>query len=122
MPTFNEFWFAQRTGGPPPVGTGTYSDPYDGSNSTNFDANMRAIMNLGGALAGKNLTIHFFPGTYQTLGWSNSDTSASVGWRPLQGWRLVGAGIDNTIIQLVEAASPNSSRWDNAIIGSKDEH
>jgi hypothetical protein len=82
---------------------------------------MRAIMNLGGTLAGKNMAIHFFPGTYQTLGWSNSDNTAGVGWRPLEGWRLLGAGIDNTFIQLVEAVSPNPNRWDNAVIGTKND-
>src|SRR5437773_9188389 len=107
---YNEFWIAVRTDSQ--AGRGTFSDPYNGNAYPQFDALMRSF--------GTNVTLHLFPGTYETLGWSNGDTRPNIGWRPKTGWRILGAGIDNTTIKLVEEPSPNQNRWDNAVIGSKD--
>src|SRR5690348_2212222 len=79
----NEFWIAMRTDGY--TGSGAPSDPYDGSSPACFDNLMLSFPD--------NVTIHLGPGVFQTGG-------TSV-WNPKNGWKLVGAGIDVTIIKLV---------------------
>jgi hypothetical protein len=54
----NEFWVAPRTDGL--AGTGTITDPYDGSTQTKFDTVMSSLT------SNSNIAIHLLPGSYQS--------------------------------------------------------
>lgn len=87
-----EVWIRSELGGGDP-GTGTVCDPYDGSSQTKFDSLMASFQ--------PNTTIHLGPGTFQTNG-------SNGGWNPKSGWRIVGAGFDETILMLVNASSTST--------------
>jgi hypothetical protein len=80
----NEVWIspvAQTNGG-----NGTLDFPYDGSTQPNFDTLMGNLP--------RNITIHLLAGTYQTLG-------SPLGWNVKSGQKILGSGIDVTILNLV---------------------
>jgi hypothetical protein len=75
-----QVWIAMRTDGLP--GSGTESDPYDGSTQPKFDALMSQFA--------PNTAIHLGPGTFQTHG--------GMSWQVRDGWQILGAGIDTTTL------------------------
>ena len=84
----NEVWIstkAQTNGG-----NGTLDYPYDGSTQVKFDAVMNNLL--------ANTTIHLLAGTYQTFG------NSSGGSVLKSGQKVLGSGIDNTIVQLAPSA------------------
>ncbi len=84
-------WVAARTDGQP--GTGTHSDPYDGSTAAKFDAVMNGL--------GGYTRVHLGPGTFQTNGYADG---VAGGWQPHTGMKIVGSGVDVTVLQLYENA------------------
>src|SRR6266536_55823 len=93
----NDFWIALRTDGE--AGAGSPSNPYDGSSPTIFDNAINSIP--------INSTIHLGPGIFPTRGFREG----YGGWRPKSGQKIVGAGIDATVIKLVEASAPNAKYY-----------
>ena len=83
-----DIWIAKRTDGI--KGSGTLNDPYDGSTATKFDALMNNVP--------ANTRVHLGPGTFQTNGYS--DDVSTGGWQPKPGVKIVGSGIDVTILQI----------------------
>lgn len=96
-----EFWISTNaTGNFITAGAGgTLDDPLDGSSQFNFDTNMNNLP--------PNSTIHILAGTYQTGG--------SRAWGVQSGQKILGSGIDVTILQLPAGISLN-----RAVIGSVD--
>lgn len=88
-------WIACRTDGV--KGSGTASDPYDGSSATKFDA----LMNILSA----NTHVRIGPGTFQTSGYA---AGVSGGWQPKAGMKISGAGLGVTTLQLVNATTTNA--------------
>lgn len=93
-----DVWIALRTDGV--KGSGTESDPYDGSTAGKFDVLMHSLP--------ANTAVHIGPGVFETRG--------SAGWQPKSGQRIVGSGMDVTVLRLVEAGHPESGvqggwRW-----------
>src|SRR6266481_1653180 len=85
------------------AGSGTSNDPYDCSTPDKYDAVL--------AKYPQNTTFLYWPGTFQTRGWySQKRTSAGANCKH------IGAGVDQTIIQLVGASDPNSQ--DGTIFGT----
>jgi len=84
------------------VGSGTATDPFDASTPQAYDGLL--------ATFSQNTVFHYAPGTYQTTGWR-------YGVRQTAGTNCkhYGAGIDQTIIQLVGA---NNTTDDGVIFGS----
>src|SRR4030095_13977006 len=77
--------------------TGTLTctlDPYE------FDALMRSLP--------VNTTIHLGPGTFETKGFCLSAPAIFASWQPKSGWRIVGSGIDVTVLKVVEATIPDA--------------
>jgi hypothetical protein len=85
--TKKEVWLALRADGA--LGSGSAADPYDASSPTLLDDRMNSFPG--------NTTIHLGPGIFQTRGWSPN----IGGWLPLPGQKIMGAGIDATILKLV---------------------
>jgi len=77
----NEFWISTNT---TTANLGTITDPFDGSTQVKFDA---AMGNLP-----PNSTIHIMAGTYQTYG--------QAAYYLKSGQKILGSGIDVTILQL----------------------
>jgi hypothetical protein len=95
----NEFWISANATGyiygetniyPTNTFIGTLQSPLDGSTQVKFDSNMNALP--------PNSTIHLLAGTYQTAG------SPGVGWVK-SGEKIIGSGIDVTIVQMLSSAS-----------------
>src|SRR5208282_4774527 len=78
----NEFWISTSTN---TANLGTLDNPYDGSTQAKFDGVMAGLP--------PNTTIHILAGTYQTIGQNN--------WSIQSGQKILGSGIDNTIVKLV---------------------
>src|SRR6266478_10023313 len=81
----NEFWISTNTN---TANLGTLSDPYDGSTATKFDLVMTNMP--------ASSTIHILAGTYQTQGY----LSGRSGWQAKSGQKILGSGMDATIIHL----------------------
>jgi hypothetical protein len=79
----NEFWVSPSTN---TFNLGTLPDPFDGSTEPKFDGVMNSMP--------PNCMIHLLSGTYQTSG---TQTNA---WTIKTGQRIMGSGIDKTIIHL----------------------
>src|ERR1700744_5519881 len=80
----NEFWISTNaTGNMYPSG-GTLASPLDGSTRANLDQNMNNLP--------ANSAIHIMPGTYPTYG--------GDGWRMKSGDKIIGSGIEVTVLQL----------------------
>jgi hypothetical protein len=100
----NEFWISTNaTGNTYPSG-GTLDNPLDGSTEANFDHNMNSLP--------QNSTIHILPGVYQTYGGAYAE-----GWSPKSGDKVLGSGIDVTVIQLATNV-PNIGGGTAIIYGS----
>ena len=109
-------WIAVRTDGQ--AGSGTESDPYDGSTMAKFDAIMG-----DNSKTSPYTTIHLGPGTFRS---SASDQNNK--WKVKAGWVVEGAGMYSTTIQMggsvagihhdLEAfkSAQNGSSTDNVII------
>jgi hypothetical protein len=81
----NEFWVSTSTN---TANLGTMDNPYDGSTQPKFDA---VLTNLP-----PNSTLHILAGTYQTFGDSGNSGHGSL----KSGQKILGSGIDATIIQI----------------------
>ncbi len=77
-------WIAIRTDGL--AGSGTQSDPYDGSTREKFDAVMSNLQGL------TNLGVNLGPGTFRT--------ATMKSWVVRPGWVIAGSGMYDTVIQL----------------------
>jgi len=66
-----------------------------------FDTVMRTLMF---PFPAPPLTIRLGPGTFQTKGWAANFFAC---WTPRSDWRIVGSGIDVTVLQLIEASIAN---------------
>jgi hypothetical protein len=101
-----EYWVALRederpntpfqSDGLPPVSRpsmGKINDPFDASSPSLFAAVMNSF--------GENTTIHLGPGIFQTFGFN--DDAESIGWAPRSGQRLLGAGMNATVLKVVGA-------------------
>ena len=86
-----EIWIAYRTDGL--KGSGTASDPYDGSTAAKFDARMNETP--------ANMRVHLGPGIFETKGYADGETT---GWQPKPGMNITGAGIDVTTLKLAGAS------------------
>jgi len=82
-------------------GSGTASDPYDGSTAEKFDGILRSRSEANQ----QNLIVCIGPGTFQTEG--TYDFIVNVAHKTARGftlnknWKIHGAGIDKTILKLV---------------------
>jgi hypothetical protein len=83
-------WIAVRTDGH--AGSGTESDPYDGSTMAKFDAIMADNFKTP-----PNTTINLGPGTFRT--------SVTKPWTIRPGWVIAGTGMYETTVQLAGNAS-----------------
>ena len=91
-------WIAVRTDGI--KGSGTASDPYDGSSQVKFDEKM----NLFAAVS--NVNIHLGPGAFETNGYNGTS-----GWQARPGMKIIGAGIDVTTLRLVNVAPSTPTHY-----------
>ncbi len=92
-------WIAYRGDG---AGSGTANDPYDGKTPARFDAIMSS---LGSLFPHGQVHVHLGPSPrdgsgnpipFETTGYPNAS-----GWQPISGMKLVGSGIDVTVLRLV---------------------
>ena len=99
----DEFWISTSTNS---RNLGTLEDPFICATEPEFDRTMNNFPS--------NCTVHILPGTYHTLG---SGIHAAYALKP--GQRILGSGMDATIIQLVtNTPSGNSvmgSGWPNYV-------
>ncbi|MCI0748447.1 MAG: hypothetical protein L0Y58_23825 [Verrucomicrobia subdivision 3 bacterium] len=82
-------------------GSGTISDPYDGSTQAKFDTVMRNLPST------PPVRVHLGPGTFQTQGYYDGAASG-YGWQPKAGMKIIGSGVDVTTLQLVNNLSANN--------------
>jgi hypothetical protein len=82
-----DIWIGLRSDGA--LGEGTLANPFNGAGE-GFDAKMRELCVTNQAT---NLSVHLLPGTFETRG--------SAAWYPRSGWKIRGAGMDVTTLQLV---------------------
>ncbi len=94
----SEYWIAYRTDAQ--NGDGSLGNPYNGNGADNFDSNLSSII--------ANSVIHILPGSYQTRG-SKWLSVATKGFAFHNGWKIQGSGVDNTIIQLIDANADTAS-------------
>jgi len=96
-----EVWFDPSGIAGTTSANGSYTNPLGGSGNL-FDKNMHELCaGKAGAPNYSNIVIHLRAGTYMTTGWrfnSRFEPNEPV-WRLRQGQRLVGDGIDITIIR-----------------------
>lgn len=91
----NEIWISARTDGK--AGTGTSIDPFDGSTQEKFDS----ILNRLYKENRKNVNIYLGVGTFYTLGsYVYVAYDPSPGWVADDGWKILGAGMGNTVLKL----------------------
>jgi preprotein translocase subunit SecG len=90
----NDFWVCSTNN---PSGNGTLANPFDGSTQSQFDRVMNSMP--------PSCRIHLLSGTYQTYG------VATNAWIIKTGQKVIGSGIDNTIIHL------NGSSIGNTVAG-----
>jgi hypothetical protein len=101
-----DVWIALRTDGA--QGAGTESDPYDGSTAATFDALMRALPG--------DTAIHLGRGVFETHGFS---PNVAASWQPKSGQKIIGSGIDVTVLKLVNASVAGNPYW---VIGGDYNH
>ena len=102
------------------LGTGTALDPFDGSNAQKFDALLRTRSESGVT----HLVVCIGPGTFQTegardylLGQGHLDKAQPAGFTVNQGWRIHGAGVDQTILKLTDLyLDPVSGKYFSGLI------
>ena len=108
----DEMWIAVRADGK--GGTGRPNDPLDGSTRRKFDA----IMNGLYAAGRKNVTIHLGVGTFHTLGaYVYVAHDPSPGWVADEGWKILGAGMGNTVLKLAGFTYLDPTRIDVSVAG-----
>jgi hypothetical protein len=90
-----DIWIAFRTDGN--AGSGTENDPYDGSTQERFDGLMRRFNQE----MLEYTVLHLGPGVFETKGTAPYDSNQ--GWEMRPGWKIIGSGIDVTIVKLVGA-------------------
>jgi len=90
-----EVWIAVRADGRD--GVGSQVDPRDGSSPEKFDGLLARYRQEGVT----NLTVHLWPGTYQTEG--------DAAWTLFTGWRILGAGMAETTIQLAGLSNADTA-------------
>src|ERR1051326_1871759 len=83
-----ETWVAVRSA----KGSGTLNDPYGVTTAADFDGLMNSL---------PATLVHLGPGTFFTTGYSDE---AGAGWQIQPGTRIVGAGMGETTLQLVNAS------------------
>jgi hypothetical protein len=95
--SLREIWICRRKdGGTQAIfGSGTLDDPYDGSTSVKFDTVMREKIP-------KYSLIRFGAGEFETEGGAGNG-HAFAGFQPKAGWRMIGAGMFQTTLKLVNA-------------------
>lgn len=93
----NEVWI--KTVGPL-GGDGTQDDPFNGSDVDRLDEFLRVLP--------ENTVIHFLPGKYRTRGYHAGESDPSKIWQPKRGQKLIGAGVDVTVLRLVDASIPTT--------------
>ena len=81
-------------------GTGTQQDPYSGNTQSLFDAVMRDKV-------GPNTCVHLGPGIFETAGYHEG---ISGSWELKPGMRIVGSGMDVTILKRVNNAN-QAKQW-----------
>jgi hypothetical protein len=94
--TSGEIWIGKRADTLP--GSGTITDPCNANTASQFDALMRSFA--------ANSIIHIGPGIFETSGYHPFNDpvnpgNPTIGWGPRKGWKLNGAGIDQTVLKLV---------------------
>jgi hypothetical protein len=97
----NEYWISSLASTNPSP-KGTFNDPFDGSSQTSFDNLLRWLP--------EKSTLHLLPGTYTTDGINHNHGS----WNMKSGQRILGSGIDRTIIRMTPPRQPRS-----AVLASK---
>ncbi|MBA3606938.1 MAG: hypothetical protein H0W43_00250, partial [Chthoniobacterales bacterium] len=85
-------------------GSGTELDPFDGSTALKFDALLNSFQSSPG------LIIHLGAGTFE------SDVTATLHWEVKPGWRVQGAGMDETTCKMVGNLA--GRRWDHEFFKS----
>lgn len=86
----NEFWVCDSTN---TSNLGTLENPFDGSDRAKFDSVMSQMP--------PNCAIHILAGTYETWG--------ELGWSVKTGQKIIGSGIDVTILQFSTDTPVNSA-------------
>lgn len=86
-------WIAKRPDNS--QGSGTQQDPYSGNTQSLFDAVMRDKV-------GPNTCVHLGPGIFETAGYYEG---ISGSWELKPGMRIVGSGMDVTILKRVNNAN-----------------
>lgn len=121
VPTgYTRIFIAARSDGKP--GTGSPSDPFDGSAAEKFDAVIRGRSESGVT----QLIVCIGPGTFQTegtgdylIGQGHLYPSNPTGFTVNRGWRVHGAAQDRTTLRLIDLAKyPNGKLLEGIIIGT----
>lgn len=89
----NEYWISPSTN---TLNLGTLTDPWDGSTADKFGQKLYDLP--------PNSTLHVLAGTYETHGTAYS----GVGWNVKSGQKIIGSGIDVTIIRLKSGTPDNN--------------
>lgn len=112
-----EIWIGKRDDNQ--TGTGSQSDPFDGSTQAKFDAILRPLRNTA------NVTVNILPGTYETHGnWKyvpGLRDSPDDGWHMSTGWRVRGSGMDKTTLVLSALFLSDGVNQGSVISGFSDE-
>ena len=80
-------------------GSGTINDPWNGHSAEDFDD---IFKNRIPALENPNVQINLGPGTFETNGYADDDDGEWLGWRVRSNWKIVGSGIDITLLALLK--------------------
>ncbi|MGD0179735.1 MAG: hypothetical protein ABSC15_07970 [Terriglobales bacterium] len=119
VPTgYTRIFVADRGDGKP--GTGSASDPFDGSSAEKFDTLLRG-KSEGGIT---NLVVCIGPGTFQTegsgdyvQGQGHVYPSHPVGFTVNKGWKIHGAEIDRTTLRLISMYTyPSNGKFLEGIV------
>src|SRR6266478_6196734 len=89
------YYLANRSDGV--RGTGTLNDPWNASTPDRFDQIMRENIP-------PYARIHLGPGVFSTKGYYDGAAS-DYGWRIKPGWKITGAGVDVTKLQITSATT-----------------
>jgi hypothetical protein len=100
---YSRIFIAYRADGK--AGTGSASDPFDGSNAQRFDTFLRTRSESGMA----NLVVCIGPGTFLTegehdhvIGAGHLDKAHARGFTVNRGWKVHGTSADQTILKLAD--------------------
>jgi hypothetical protein len=115
---YTRIFIAARSDGKP--GTGSPSDPFDGSSAEKFDGVIRGRSESGTT----QLIVCIGPGTFQTEGSSDFiqgqghlDKVHPGGFTVNAGWKIHGAAMDRTTLRLIDLfADPSTGKYLEGII------